>query len=221
VEAHDPDGSTDPLAGLGNTIAVLAGRSPSKEELQRFRQYLDLLVLWNRTHGLTGRRSRSAIARDLFEDSLLFLALLPPGPLTVADIGTGAGIPGVPLRIVRPDISLTLIESRRKRVSFLATLKRELKLSDVVILEGRAEDLIGRTPDMAGKFHVVVSRSVGVHLLPTALKYLEPGGLFVASGPPPRESRTAVASRAQLQWEEIAFPDLGMTRTFLLGRKPA
>ena len=183
--------------------------------------YLDLLLAWNRTHRLTGLRSSGSIVRGLFQDSLLFLAQLPGHPLAMVDIGSGPGIPGVPLRIVRPEISLTLIESKRKRVSFLSTLKRELELTDVAILEGRAEALVSDHPDLIGKFDVVVSRAVGLDLLPTATRYLKPGGLFVGAGSPAQNARIRIQGAMPAKWETISFPALGLTRTFLLGHKPA
>src|SRR5262245_31554106 len=121
---------------------------------------------------------------DLFVDSLLFLSALPSGSIKIADLGTGPGIPGVPLRIVRDDIALTLVESKRKRVSFLAALKRELGLTDVLIFEGRAEELVKERTELAGTFDVVVARAAGSSMLPIAMSYLRPGGLFVAGGSP-------------------------------------
>jgi 16S rRNA (guanine527-N7)-methyltransferase len=102
------------------------------------------------------------------------------------DIGAGAGIPGLPLRLADPAIAVTLVEARRKRVSFLLAALRQLDLGDVAVREGRAETLLDQEPDLAGGFDVVVVRSVGpaTALLPLARKYLRAGGLFVASGPP-------------------------------------
>ena len=129
----------------------LAAHGPSAERpstrregpANSFPQYLDLLLLWNRAQNLTGFESAPEIVRGLFEDSLLFLPLLPDRPLRVVDIGAGAGIPGMPLRIIDEGIEVTLIESKRKRVSFLRTVRRELGLEkSVVIEEGRAEVLV-------------------------------------------------------------------------------
>src|SRR5262249_53556372 len=116
--------SRDPLDDLGRAILSLLGRPWSDQERGRFTQYLQLIMTWNRVQRLTGHRSPPEIVRDLFQDSLLFLTKLPPGAIAVVDIGAGAGIPGVPLKIVRPELSLHLIEAKRKRVSFLATVKR-------------------------------------------------------------------------------------------------
>jgi 16S rRNA (guanine527-N7)-methyltransferase len=214
--------SDDPVTALIPVIALLTGRSAAQGEIARFQQYLALLLAWNRTHRLTGYRSADAMVQHLFLDALLFLARLPRGRLTVADIGTGPGIPGVPLRIVRPEIALTLIDSRRKQVSFLATLKRELDLADVVILEGRAEELAAQRPDLAEAFDVVVTRAVGMRLLPTVMLYLRPGGLFIAGGPPaPRGALSTPEGGLSCHWETVLFRELNLSRTFLLGCKPA
>jgi 16S rRNA (guanine527-N7)-methyltransferase len=141
----------------------------------------------------------------------------------MVDLGAGAGIPGVPLRIVRPEIALTLIESKRKRVSFLASLRRELGLEDVRILEGRAEDLVMESAELAGRFDVVVCRSVSPvpDLVPIAMKYLTPGGSFVASGPPPEGMPLRAPNSLGIQAQTVSFPDLGLSRTFLSAIKGA
>ncbi len=136
---------------------------------------------------MTALRSREEIVRGLFLDSLLFLRVLPaPRPLKVVDIGAGSGIPGLPIRLADPAISLTLIEAKRKRVSFLLTACRELGLSDVQVLEGRAERLVDENLGLAGSFDAVVARAVGAEeeLLPLALSYARPGGVVALTGAP-------------------------------------
>ena len=178
--------SPDPLDELMVALQALAARPAGPDDRRRFQQYLDLFLRWNRTHRMTARDSAAAIVQDLFIDSLLFLALLPPRPLALVDIGAGAGIPGLPLRLADPAIAVTLVEARRKRISFLLAAQRELDLGNVAVKEGRAEALLEQEPDLAGAFDVVVARSVGPAgaLLPLARKYLKAGGLFVVSGPP-------------------------------------
>ncbi|HET7874735.1 MAG TPA: 16S rRNA (guanine(527)-N(7))-methyltransferase RsmG [Methylomirabilota bacterium] len=212
-----------PDSPLTRAIQVLTGRPASPEERARFRRYRDLLLQWNRTHHLTAHRSAVAIERGLFVDSLLFLPLLPSRPCIGLDIGAGAGIPGVPLRIVEPGIRLSLIESRRKAVSFLKALTRELGLEDVSVIEGRAEVVAEEVPDLLGKFDFVTSRAVGDFpaLIPVALRFLTPGGVFLASGPPgdklPEINRLGVT----VQWRVLPYPALGMRRAFLVAKKPA
>src|SRR6266571_4633335 len=164
-----------PVAILAPAIAALTGDPHTAAQLQRFQQYLDLLLAWNRTHRLTGIRSPEAIVRELFQGSLLFLARLPPEPL-----------------------------------------KRELGLSGVEIIEGRAEDVVDHRPDLSEGFEVAIARLVGVHLLPTAMRYLKPGGLFMASGPPAHRAATPPRGGTPAAWETVPFPALGISRTFLL-----
>lgn len=216
-----PAAEHDWAAALAPAIELVTGRLDVSAEVEQFRRYLDLLLAWNRTHRLTGLRSPAAIVSELFQDSLLFLAKLPEGPLAVADIGTGPGIPGVPLRIVRPQISLTLIESRRKRGSFLASLVRDLDLSNVVLLEGRAEVLVEQRDDLAGRFDAVVSRAVGLRVLPAVMRFLKPGGLFLTGGSPHHRDVTWMQPGIALSRERVPFPRLGLTRDFLVGYKPA
>ena len=178
--------SSDPLDELMGALRDLTGRPAGPDDRRRFQQYLDIFLRWNRTYRMTALDSAGAIVRDLFIDSLLFLPLLPHRPITLVDIGAGAGIPGLPLRLADPAIAVTLVEARRKRVSFLLAVRRQLDLEDVAVREGRAEVLVEQEADLVGGFDVVVARSVGpaTALLPLARKYLKPGGLFVASGPP-------------------------------------
>jgi 16S rRNA (guanine527-N7)-methyltransferase len=112
-------------------IAAVTGRSATDEDLRQFTAYLDLFVRWNRVHRMTALDSPVAIVRELFLDSLLFLSVLPAGALSVVDLGAGAGIPGLPMRLAQPQIRMTLVESKRKRVSFLRTVCREMGLVDV------------------------------------------------------------------------------------------
>jgi 16S rRNA (guanine527-N7)-methyltransferase len=180
-----------------------------------------LLVLWNRAQNLTGFESPPEIVRGLFEDSLLFLPLLPDRPLRMVDIGAGAGIPGVPLRIVDEGLELTLIESKRKRVSFLRTLRRELALDNsVVIEEGRAEVLVPEVVRRGGKFDVAVARAVGnlAQVVPTALRYLKPAGLFIVSAPPP--ARLAdLSAESHGAWRILDYPSLGLKRGFFVAQR--
>lgn len=218
-----PTHARDPLEPLAVAIRALTGRPSSAEERARFARYLDLLLQWNRVHRMTSLRSPREIARNLFQDSLLLLPLLPGGPLKMVDIGAGAGIPGVPLRIVEPRIALTLVEARRKRVSFLAVLKRELQLDDMDIFGGRAEVLIVQVPDLEEKFDVVVSRAAGpIHkLLPVVARYLRPGGMFLAPGPPKAPSPPPSHPGMMARWEKVPYPALGLSRLVLMASKEA
>lgn len=206
------------LEDLYRAFPALVGRDATSAERSAFERYADLLTHWNRTHHLTSLQTRGAIGRGLFLDSLFFRALIPGGVKRVVDIGAGAGIPGIPLRIVDSEISLTLIESRRKPVSFLHALVRELSLTDVEIRHGRAEDLITEFPGLVGGFDLVLTRAVGLSrtLLKSAMTYLKPEGKLVMAGPPPGSRRPRVNWDGPTEWKDIDFAGMRATRTFLV-----
>jgi 16S rRNA (guanine527-N7)-methyltransferase len=211
----------DSLDDLFKAFPALLGRPATALERKAFDRYADLLILWNRTHHLTALRTRAAIGRGLFLDSLLFRGLLPSGPKRVVDIGAGAGIPGVPLRIADHEISLTLVESRRKPVSFLHALVRDLQLTQVEIHHGRAEALTAEVPELADKCDFVVSRAIRLdsELIDLAMKLLRPGGALLTSGPPSGVSPPHVDWSGNFEWKIISFTGIGLTRRFFIASK--
>lgn len=123
------------------------------------------------------------IVDRLFLDSLLFLELLPAGPRRILDLGSGAGIPGIPIKIVRPELFLVLAEARRKRASFLRLVVRELGLTGVEVVEQRlrAEDW-----EAERRFDAVVARCAGEagSVARIGLGLVREGGRVVLAGPP-------------------------------------
>lgn len=208
MSRRPPDPIEDLLAALG----VLLDRRPSESHQRLFRQYLELFLSWNRVHRMTALASPAAIVQDLFIDSLLFLGALPQRrPLAMVDIGAGAGIPGLPLRLADPDLRLCLVESKRKRVSFLRTACREIGLADVTVVEGRAEQVVQRDPALSQTFDVAVSRAVAPidRLAAIALPYLRPGGSLIVSAPPEAPSSLGV------ELVRVPVPHTGGHRGFL------
>ena len=209
--------ATDSLEEFFKAFPALLGRTATPTERNAFGRYANLLILWNRTHHLTALKTRADIARVLFLDSLLWRALLPRQPLRVLDIGAGAGIPGIPLRMVDPSIELTLIESRRKPVSFLRALIRDLTLPDIAVHHGRAEVISTELPELQGKFDFVLTRAVGrgSAVIDMAAQYLKPGGIVIASGPPVARAMPRV-DWPNAEWKKVEFPQLGLARAFLM-----
>lgn len=171
-----------PLAVLREGARLVLARPLTEPEVESFGQYLRLLIKWQRVQRLVGSSDPLWIVDNLFLDSLLFLKVLPEAVGSILDLGSGPGVPGIPIKIVRPRIGLTLVESRRRRASFLSAVVRELRLADVTVLHMRAEELIkeGRQLD------AVVMRCAGDldSLFRVARGLLKHGGVIVASGPP-------------------------------------
>ena len=209
--------AADPLAEFLAAIPVLAGRAATPKDRERFARYLTLLLEWNRVHDLTSHKQPREVVRGLFLDSLLFLPQLPPPPIRLLDIGSGAGIPGLPLHLLEPEIGVTLLEARRKRVSFLATVRRELRLEGVEVQEGRADQVLADRPELKGRFDAVTARGVApspVFLL-TCLEYVRVGGRVIVSGPPdPPKSGPLPHPRGR--WEKGSFPIPGLNRWFFV-----
>ncbi len=127
------------------------------EQTAAFIKYYKMLVLWNRKLNLTRITDPNEVAEKHFADSVLGASLIPEGA-RVVDVGTGAGFPGIPLKIVRPDIELVMVDSLGKRVKFLTELTLELGI-DAAAIHARAEDA-ARTSGLRGSFDIALSRAV-------------------------------------------------------------
>ena len=153
--------------------------------VSRIDQYLQLLVKWNRKINLTAQKdSQQILSRHVF-DSLQYLRVIEPGT-RVMDIGSGAGFPGLPLKIIYPDLDLVLVESLRKRCSFLETAVRDMSLKNVEVINLRAEQV---GDEYAGQFDAVVLRAVTcveacLHL---ASRFVGPLGVVILKKSPEEE----------------------------------
>ena len=202
-----------PIEALASGAAAILERRLTPTERQDFDKYLGLLIKWQKSHRLVGSDDPMWIVEHLFLDSLLFLRVLPSTVRTLADVGSGAGLPGLPIKIVRRDIDVTLIESRRRRAMFLTSAIRTIRLEGARVVERRVEDVI---PELGGRFDAVVMRCAGDidEMIPAAAALLLERGIVVASGPPtPRP--TAVA-----EWATVPETRSGTTRQFAVYRKP-
>ncbi len=145
----------------------------------KFQLYMELLKEWNTRMNLTAITEDSEIKIKHFQDSLSILPYIKSGSLV--DVGTGAGFPGLPVAIERPDISVTLVDSLEKRIRFLRCVIDALGLTNVKCVHARAEDF-GRNPDYRQQFDYAVARAVAS--MPVLLEYCLPllknGGHFIA-----------------------------------------
>jgi 16S rRNA (guanine527-N7)-methyltransferase len=158
-------------------------------QLSAFEEYASVLIAWNRRVNLTRIIEPDEIAVRHFLDSLAVRVALPPGSssFSLIDVGSGAGFPGLPLKIACPEIQLTLLEATGKKAAFLHHLTEVLKLTGVTILAARAEEA-GRLPDRREQYDVAVARAVAA--LPVLAEYTLPlikvGGIVIAQkGPDP------------------------------------
>ena len=147
------------MDALWNDLAARAGLSLSEDQRARLHRYLDLLLAANQTMNLTRITDRPAAELHHVADALTVLPFLPAEAHLVADVGTGGGVPGIPLAIARPDARVLLIESTKKKANFLRSAVDQLQLANVSITDVRAED-VGRSPDHRERYDVAVARAV-------------------------------------------------------------
>ena len=192
----------------GSTVDILRagarewGLSLTPQQLEAFQLYHEQLLTWNERINLTSVTGYEEVQTKHFLDSLSCLQVLDPlsPDARCIDIGTGAGFPGLPLKIVRPFIRLTLLEATAKKAHFLEHLVGELELSDVQVLTGRAEDL-GQRTEYRERFDVALARAVaGLSVLVEyALPLIKVGGTFVAQkGRDIRDEVTAAGQAVEL-----------------------
>jgi 16S rRNA (guanine527-N7)-methyltransferase len=121
----------------------------SEKQADAFLTYLEELKKWNKAYNLTGLKTDRDIIIKHFLDSLLFAKVLPPEALTLADIGSGAGFPGIPIKIICPNLSVFLIEPTQKKAVFLQHICSKLQLKNIEIIDKRIEEVKGITVDVA------------------------------------------------------------------------
>ena len=198
------------------------GVAISDDQLARLEAYADLLLAWNQRVRLIGDRDPGVLVRKHIPDCLALLPFLPDeGP--VADIGSGAGLPGLVLACMRPDVDFWLIESRGRRASFLHEAAARTGLSQVRVHGLRAEELASQAEFSKGA-SMVTARAVAVdHLLLHGLPLLKPSGrmALMQSQRIPVESLQSVVSARAMTVTEVREYRLGggeERRIVVLGR---
>ena len=157
------------------------GLDLTTEQLERFARLADRLIEWNARFNLTTIIEPRDIVIKHFLDSLSVMRAIPAQAKRIIDVGAGAGLPGFPIKIARPDVSLVLVEATRKKCEFLEAMIKDLKVYNVFVVNARAED-VGQDPDHREYYDVAVARAVAD--LPVLAEYLLPlvkvGGVAVA-----------------------------------------
>jgi 16S rRNA (guanine527-N7)-methyltransferase len=204
----------------------------SASQLHSISTYIDILLHWNTRINLTAIRNPEEIVTRHFGESLFAACHLLPRvssaysepsavkALELADLGSGAGFPGIPIKLWAPNIALTLIESNHKKATFLREVVRTLTLTDVDVQNCRAEDIPSADIPGAPAFDVVTLRAVErfTDILPIAERLLASSGrLAILIGSSQLE--TARAALPDLSWQDPLPVPLSQSRVLLLAKR--
>jgi 16S rRNA (guanine527-N7)-methyltransferase len=188
-------------------------------QLQQISLYMDLFVRWNARMNLSAVRDRESIVTRHFGESLFAARHLFPSsqdrlsPSRVIDVGSGAGFPGLPMKIWSRDVQLTLIESNQKKATFLREVIRRLELKDTTVFSGRAENFPGQADVVTLRAVERFETALGV-----ATRLIVPAGriaLLIGSSQVVRAKELAT----DVTWQHATTIPLSSSRVLLIGRK--
>lgn len=135
------------------------GYVPEADIVRSFMTYLSELKRWNKAYNLTSLKKEEDIVIKHFLDSLLYLKAMPKGEITVVDVGSGAGFPGIPIKIIRPEIEMYLIEPSRKKSAYLRYIIKKLGFKKINVMEKRIEEVkVNR--ELPSQVDVAVTRAL-------------------------------------------------------------
>ena len=211
------DELNDPATRSGfklERLLVAAGLPPlNKLLIPKFNAYLSLLIRWNSRINLTAVRSEDEILSRHFVESIACAISLPAGISTLLDFGSGAGFPGIPIALCRPEIKTTLAESQAKKAAFLREAVRVLELS-AVVHDARAETL-------ASAFDCVTLRAVD-HMnlaIGSASRLVRPGGWLVPLTTVAEQSAIRSEAGPAFTWDDAISIPHSEQRVILIGRQ--
>lgn len=153
----------------------------NKQE-EQFNRYFELLIEWNEKINLTAITEKSEVWKKHFEDSAgIIKAVDIKSDCSIIDVGTGAGFPGIPIKILFPEVKLTLLDSLNKRINYLNLVIKELELDNVTTIHGRAED-IAKLREHRENYDLCVSRAVAnlATLSELCIPFVKVGGKFIS-----------------------------------------
>ena len=198
------------------------------QQIDQFNEFYEMMVEWNKVMNLTGITEYDEVVEKHFIDSLSIAKVTDMSQVKrVIDVGTGAGFPGMVLKIVFPSLKITLFDSLKKRLNFLDEVVAELELKDIETLHGRAEDY-GNNKLYREKYDICVSRAVAnmSSLSEYCLPVVKPDGLFVAYKSGESHSEIREASKAikilggnTEDIQDFMLPDSDIERSVVSVRK--
>ena len=168
------------------------------DKIKKLNLYGNLLIEWNEKINLTAITEPEDVLIKHFYDCILFFKNVEvPQGAKIIDVGTGAGFPGLVLKIVRPDLKITLLDSLNKRINFLKDVIEKCGLFDIEAIHSRAEEG-GKNPKYREQYDIACARAVAA--MPTLLEYctpfVKPNGLFVAMKGPSAVDEVAASNNA-------------------------
>lgn len=204
--------------------------SLTDEQIQQFLQYYEMLVEKNKVMNLTGITEFEEVIQKHFLDSLSLIRVIPDlaeRNLAIIDLGTGAGFPGIPLKIAFPNLEITLMDSLNKRINFLNEVIAALRLENVTAIHGRAEEMAANAT-YRQQYDLCVSRAVSnlAVLTEYCLPFVVKGGMFVSYKSADSDTEIQEAKKAisilggKLEKvDKFELPDSDLGRAFVCIKK--
>ncbi len=198
-----------------------------KYQIEQFKDYYDLMIETNKVMNLTTITDLDEVIIKHFVDSLVINKLISLTDEKIIDVGTGAGLPGIPIKIAYPDTNVLLLDSLKKRLRFLDEVIMECSLIDIETVHGRAEDM-GRNPKYRENFDICVSRAVAnlATLSEYCIPFVTKGGLFISykAGDIEEELESSIKAINILGGEieevkKLYLPESDIKRTLIVIRK--
>lgn len=208
--------------------ALKFGVELNDTQLIQFDTYYKMLIEWNEKINLTAITEFEEVLKKHFLDSISIGRILGQNEkISILDIGTGAGFPGIPIKIAFPEVEITLMDSLNKRINFLNEVIKELSLNGITAIHGRAEDF-AKKDLLREKFDFVVSRAVAnlSSLSEFCLPYVKVGGKFISYKSEKAkeeliasENAISVLGGGNVRCDEFILPDTDFNRTFVIIEK--
>lgn len=206
------------------------GVSLDEKQIEQFMQYLSLLLEWNEKMNLTAITEKRDVVLKHFADCLsLVPAVEWKAGMKVIDVGTGAGFPGIPVKIACPEVEMTLLDSLQKRIGFLQEVGSQLGLAGVQYIHSRAEDG-GQSAEHREQYDLCVSRAVAnlAVLAEFCLPFVKVGGMLAALKGPDAEAELEQAKGALeklggrlVNIQDVAIPNTDLSHKLVFIEKTA